>query len=55
MIHELTDADLDEFEHLMQAPDPEVYRWVAGETSPPAAYDRPLFRRLCAFHRGERA
>ena len=55
MIHQLTDADLDEFEHLMQAPDPEVYRWIAGEASPPAAYDRPLFRKLCAFHRGEGA
>jgi antitoxin CptB len=55
MIHELTDADLDEFEDLMQAPDPEVYRWIAGDAPPPPAYDRPLFRKLCVFHRGEGA
>ena len=54
-IHELSDAELDEFEDLMQAPDPEVYRWIAGDEPPPAAYDRPLLRRLRAFHWGERA
>jgi antitoxin CptB len=53
VIHELSDAELDEFEALMQAPDPEVYRWIAGDAPPPATYDRPLFRRLRAFHRGE--
>jgi antitoxin CptB len=49
-IHELTDADLDEFENLMQAPDPEVYRWIVGDERTPAEYDRPLFRKLRAFH-----
>jgi antitoxin CptB len=54
-IHELSDAELDEFEDLMQAPDPEVYRWVAGGEPPPAPYDRPLFRKLRAFHLGKDA
>jgi antitoxin CptB len=54
-IHRLSDAELDEFEDLMQAPDPEVYRWIAGDEPPPPAHDRPLFRKLRAFHRGGNA
>lgn len=59
-IERLSEGELDSLEHLMQAPDPEVYRWVAGDASPPAGYDSPLLHRLRAFHRrrgpiGERA
>ncbi len=53
VIHKLSNAELDEFEELMQAPDPEVYRWIASGEPPPEAYDRPLFRKLRAFHGGK--
>jgi antitoxin CptB len=50
MIDQLSDAELDEFERLMDAPDPDVYRWIANGEVPPAEYDSALLRRLRAFH-----
>jgi antitoxin CptB len=50
-IDRLSDAELDEFERLMHAPDPELYLWIAGDTTPPPEYDGPLFHRLRDFHR----
>jgi antitoxin CptB len=44
-------AELDEFERLMDAPDPEVLSWITGEAPTPPAYDTPLFSRLCAAPR----
>jgi antitoxin CptB len=53
---ELGEADLDEFERLLEVPDPELLAWVTGEAPPPADYDTPLLRRLCEFnHRGAEA
>jgi antitoxin CptB len=59
-IDRLSEGELDEFERLMQAPDPDVYDCIAGNAAPSAAYDGPLLRRLRDFHRhggliGERA
>jgi antitoxin CptB len=59
-IERLSAAELDELEHLMQAPDPDLYVWIAGEVAPPAAYDNAMLHRLREFHRrdgaiGERA
>ena len=50
VIGQLSDAELDELERLMEAPDPDVYRWLAGDETPPAPYDSALFQRLKAFH-----
>jgi len=60
MIDSLSAAELDDFERLMLAPDPELYVWIAGDAAPPAPYDCPVFHRLREFHRrggpiGERA
>ena len=41
-------AELDEFERLIDAPDPEVLSWITGEAPTPPAYDTPLFARLRA-------
>jgi antitoxin CptB len=49
-IAELTDADLDEYERLIETPDPELYAWIVGDVSAPADYDTALFRRLRDFH-----
>ena len=51
MIDRLSAAELDAFERLMEAPDPELYRWIAGDVAPPAPYDGPIFHRLRDFHR----
>jgi len=48
---EMSEAELDELEKLMAAPDPEVLSWITGGTPTPPAYDTPLFARLCAAPR----
>jgi antitoxin CptB len=47
----LSDAELDEFERLIEAPDPDLFSWIMGEADAPAGYDTLLFRKLKAFHR----
>ena len=47
----LDDAELDQFEALLEAPDQEVYAWLRGETAPPAQFDTKLFSRMKAVCR----
>jgi antitoxin CptB len=49
-IADLSGAELDMLEDLMNVPDPEVYAWLTGEAPVPQKYDRPLLRALAAFH-----
>jgi antitoxin CptB len=44
----MSGAELDEFERLLDAPDPELLAWITGEAPVPAAFDTPLFARLSA-------
>ena len=46
----LPDAELDDLELLMEAPDRDVFSWLTGELVLPGNYDTPVFRRLRAFH-----
>ena len=48
-IEQLTDAELSEFEGLMDIPDGELLVWLTGEVDVPASHDGPLFRRLRGF------
>jgi antitoxin CptB len=48
-VADLTEAELADFEHLADAPDPEIYAWISGESEVPDAYDGPMFQRLRAF------
>jgi antitoxin CptB len=48
----LTDAELDEFERLIDVPDGDLFSWIMGEAEAPPDYDTLLFRKLRAFHRG---
>ena len=48
-IEHLSDADLREFESLLDVPDGELLTWLTGEADIPASYDGPLLRRLRAF------
>src|ERR1700679_2721394 len=43
---DMTALELDEFERLLDAPDPSVLAWITGEEPLPADYDTPLFSRL---------
>jgi antitoxin CptB len=45
----LSEAELDSFEALLDAPDQDAFSWLTGEVSPPPDYDTDLFQRLLAF------
>lgn len=45
----LNDAELDEFEKLLDAPDTEVYGWINGTLPTPPNYDGPVLDQLKAF------
>ena len=45
-------AELDAFEALMEAPDPDLFGWIVGQAPVPVTFDGALFRRLVAFHAG---
>jgi len=49
-ISELAEAELAEFERLMELQDRLVLAWITGEEPVPAAHDGPLLRRLRQFH-----
>ena len=46
----LADAELTEFERLIDVPDRDLLAWVTGEAGIPETYDTALFRRLRQFH-----
>jgi len=47
---DFTVAELDEYERLIDVPDPDLYAWVSGEKAAPANYDTALLRRLRDFN-----
>ena len=46
----LGDAELDEYERLIEMPDPDLLNWVTGASPTPSSHDTALFRRLRDFH-----
>jgi antitoxin CptB len=46
----LSDEEIATLETLMEAPDPELYLWIAGTADVPSNYDTALFRKIVAFH-----
>ena len=46
----MSDDEVDQFEALMEAPDPEIFRWITGSLPTPANYDTALLRRMREFH-----
>jgi antitoxin CptB len=49
-IEQLGDAELAEFERLIEVPDRDLLAWITGEADVPTNYDSTLFRRLRDFH-----
>lgn len=47
---QLTDAEMDEFEHLLNAIDRDLLSWLTGEVPLPADYDTGVMGKLMAFH-----
>ncbi|WP_038367379.1 succinate dehydrogenase assembly factor 2 [Bosea sp. UNC402CLCol] len=45
-----SEAELDEFERLIEVQDRDLLGWITGEIAVPENYDTELYRRLKAFH-----
>jgi len=45
----LTEDELDQLEHLSNAPDPDLYAWISGKRPVVPGYDTAMFRRLRDF------
>jgi antitoxin CptB len=43
-------TELDEFEHLIEVPNAELYAWIVGNAAIPAQHDTPVLHQLMAFH-----
>ncbi len=50
----LSEAELDEFERLIEVLDRDLLSWVTGEAQVPENYDSDVFRRLKAFHQHDK-
>jgi len=49
-IDKFDERSLDDFEHLIEAPNADLYAWVVGQDSIPADYDTAVLRQLIDFH-----
>ncbi len=47
---ELSEDELDQLEHFMEAQDADIFSWFAGSKPVDPAYDRPIFYQIKAFH-----
>ncbi|MCV9935054.1 succinate dehydrogenase assembly factor 2 [Boseaceae bacterium BT-24-1] len=50
----LSEAELDEFERLIEVLDRDLLSWITGEAEVPENYDSDVFRRLKAFHQHDK-
>ena len=48
-LEDLSEAELGQFEALLEAPDQDVFAWLQGKTAVPANFDTPVFRQLKTF------
>jgi antitoxin CptB len=45
-----SDAELDEYEHLLGVLETDLLTWITGQTAVPAEHDTAMFRRVRDFH-----
>lgn len=50
-IADMSDADLDVFELLIEAPDRDLFAWLTDAEETPVNYDTSVFQSLKAFHK----
>ena len=48
-IASLTDAELDQYEHLLEVQDADILAWVTGTVPVPVAFDTPLLKKIKAL------
>jgi antitoxin CptB len=42
----MSESELEAFELILGAPDPDLFAWVTGRSPPPPGLDRALLRRI---------
>jgi antitoxin CptB len=47
----MSEAEVEEFERLLEIPDPQILDWITGAEAIPVEHDTPLFARLRAAPR----
>ena len=47
-LHAFTAAQLDDYERVLEANDPDVYEWITGSKELPAAFQNDVTRMICA-------
>jgi len=47
----LTDAELTEFEALLNVPDTELYRWITEQDDVPANHQSAILDKVISFHK----
>jgi antitoxin CptB len=50
----MSDAELDTFEQLIEAPDRDLLAWITEREETPGNFDTAVFRALKAFHAHDR-
>lgn len=45
----LSEAELDDYEALLEIEDPRLYTWITGQETPPSEYDTPVLHKIRAF------
>jgi antitoxin CptB len=48
-LDQLSEAELGQYEALLEAADPDLYGWIAGEAAVPQAYDTAVLERIKNF------
>ena len=48
-VHAMSEAELAEFERLLDQPDQDLYGWIVGTLPTPAGFDGDLLNRIKAF------
>jgi antitoxin CptB len=49
-IDKLSEDELQELEHLLNANDQDLYAWMTGRKPLPEEWDGPLYHRIIAYH-----
>ncbi len=49
-IDKLSDEEMTIYEHLMEAPDRDLFTWLTGSVETPTNYDTPVFRRIRSYY-----
>lgn len=49
-IGELSEAEMDDFEQLIEVPERDLIGWITGKLDLPENYDTSVWHRMMAFH-----